>query len=96
MTAGRPKKIPARGDVDAGAIARLLGVTAEEFEQLRAALESRGFPGPDPTTGRYCVEAVERWRLLRHAPLFPEVSHHMATGLPKMAGSGHAPNPWDQ
>ena len=36
------------------------------------------FPEPDETTGRYCIEAVDRWRLQRHARLFPELT--MMTG----------------
>ena len=32
------------------------------------------FPKPDETTGLYCIEAVDRWRLRRHIPLFPELT----------------------
>jgi hypothetical protein len=79
---GRPANIPARGDVPAGMVARLLGLASDEFDRLRAALEDRGFPAPDPTTGRYCIEAVDRWRLGRHVRLFPELT------IP--AGAAHA------
>ena len=48
----------------------VLGAEGYLFE-----LERRGFPAPDPTTGRYCLEAVDRWRLRRHAKLFPELTH---------------------
>ena len=40
-------------------------------------------PHPDPTTGLYCIEAVERWRLLRHPQLFPEL-----TAAPTAAHAG--------
>jgi hypothetical protein len=41
---------------------------------LLPELNRRGFPSPDPTTGRYCVEAVDRWRRRRHPQLFPELT----------------------
>jgi len=69
----RPATIPVRGDVPKSTVAKLLGLSNEDFERLCAELEGRGFPKPDPTTGRYCIEAVDRWRLRRHVPLFPEL-----------------------
>jgi hypothetical protein len=45
-----------------------------DFERLRPALEDRGFPEADVTTGLYAVEAVDRWRLRRYPHLFPELS----------------------
>ena len=51
-----------------------LGLTMPEFEARRGELEKRGFPEPDETTGRYCIEAVDRWRLRRHSRLFPELT----------------------
>ncbi|XYD07771.1 hypothetical protein R1A27_22200 [Methylobacterium sp. NMS12] len=33
----------------------------------------QGFPRPDPDTGMYCLEAVDRWRLQRYPALFPEL-----------------------
>jgi hypothetical protein len=56
-----------------GMVAKLLDLSNEDFERARAELETRGFPKPDPTTGRYCIEAVDRWRLRRHVHLFPEL-----------------------
>jgi hypothetical protein len=70
----RPRRIPARGDVAASAIAELLGLSLTDFESRRAALSERDFPEPDPTTGLYCIEAVDRWRLRRHLRLFPELT----------------------
>lgn len=70
----RPRHIPTRGDVTASAVAELLGLSLADFEARRAALTARDFPDLDPTTGLYCIEAVDRWRLRRHARLFPELT----------------------
>jgi hypothetical protein len=69
----RPPRIPDRGDVAPSVIAQRLGLPLADFESRRQELHSRGFPAPDPTTGCYCIEAVDRWRLLRHKSLFPEL-----------------------
>jgi hypothetical protein len=70
----RAARIPDRGDVPPGMVAQRLGLALAEFELRRPDLHSRGFPPPDPTTGCYCIEAVDRWRLSRHKNLFPELS----------------------
>jgi hypothetical protein len=70
----RPARIPDRGDVPAGAAAQRLGMSLPDFEARLGELEKRGFPEPDPTTGRYCIEAVDRWRLRRFPRLFPELT----------------------
>ena len=71
----RPRRIPARGDVATSVVvAELLGLSVSEFEARRPELRERGFPEPDPTTGLFCIEAVDRWRLRRHARLFPELT----------------------
>jgi hypothetical protein len=70
----RPPRIPDRGDVPPAVAAHRLGLSLEEFEVRRAELEKRGFPEADPTTGRYCIEAVDRWRLRRFPRLFPELT----------------------
>jgi hypothetical protein len=44
------------------------------LREQHKTLEKRGFPEPDQTTGRYCIEAVDRWRLRRHPRLFPELT----------------------
>jgi hypothetical protein len=84
----RPRRIPERGDVPASAVAELLGLSLSDFEARRPALCERSFPEPDPTTGFYCVEAVDRWRLRRHPRLFPEL-----TGSPTAA---HAATVFDE
>lgn len=70
----RRRRIPARGDVAASLVAELLGLSLTDFEARRPALRERGFPEPDPTTGLYCIEAVDRWRMRRHPRLFPELT----------------------
>jgi hypothetical protein len=70
----RPRRIPARGDVAASVVSELLGLSLAEFEARQSALRERGFPEPDPTTGLYCIEAVDRWRMRRHPRLFPELT----------------------
>jgi hypothetical protein len=84
----RPRRIPNRGDVVPSAVAELLGLSLADFNSRAAALRERGFPEPDPTTGLYCIEAVERWRLLRHPQLFPE--------LTTAPGAAHAGAVFDQ
>jgi hypothetical protein len=79
----RPRRIPYRGDVAAAVVAELLGLSLADFEARRPVLHERKFPRPDPTTGLYCIEAVERWRLLRHPQLFPEL-----TAAPNAAHAG--------
>ena len=71
----RPTRVPDRGDVPRAIIALRLGLTVSDFELRRPELERRGFPAADPTTGHYCIEAVDRWRLRRHPRLFPELAH---------------------
>jgi hypothetical protein len=71
---GRPPRIPERGDVPKAVVAQRLGLTVAEFDSCRMELEKRDFPEPDKTTGRYCIEAVDRWRLRRHSRLFPELT----------------------
>jgi hypothetical protein len=79
----RPPRIPCRGDVAPALVAELLGLSLAEFIARLDTLRARKFPDPDPTTGLYCIEAVERWRLLRHPQLFPEL-----TAAPTAAHAG--------
>jgi hypothetical protein len=67
----RPPRIPERDDVAVPLVAKLLGMSPDQFALSRGDLERRGFPEPDPTTGLYCIEAVDRWRLRRYLKLFP-------------------------
>ena len=70
----RARRIPLRGDVTASAVAQLLGLSLSDFEARQPALRQRDFPEPDPTTGLYCIEAVDKWRLRRYPHLFPELT----------------------
>lgn len=70
----RLARIPERGDVAPNVVAQRLGMSLPDFEACRPELEKRGFPERDPTTGRYCIEAVDRWRLRRFPRLFPELT----------------------
>lgn len=70
----RTREIPHRGDVPERVVAQLLGLTEAEFRAKRGELARRRFPEPDPTTGLYCIEAVDRWRLLRNQHLFSELT----------------------
>ena len=79
----RPRRIPVRGDIPAAAVAALLGLSVSDFHAKIEQLHERGFPGADPTTGLYCAEAVDRWRLRRHPQLFPEL-----TTVPAAAHAG--------
>lgn len=70
----RAERAPDSGDVPLSTVAQRLGMTLADFEAYRGELERRGFPEADPTTGRYCIEAVDRWRLRRYPRLFPELT----------------------
>lgn len=60
------------GDVPASAMARHMGLTLEQFEAKLPELLGRNFPAADPTTGNFCVEAVDLWRTrARYPHLFP-------------------------
>lgn len=58
------------GDVPAIVAARRLGLSEAEFLSKRLELEARGFPKPDPTTGRWDLDAIDEWRRRRHPQLF--------------------------
>lgn len=64
------------GDVSPAKVARRLHLTRQAFEDLKTKLFARGFPRPDPDTGNYDLEAVDRWRKLRPGirHLFPELT----------------------
>ncbi len=52
-------------DVPPSKAARRLHLTLDEFRQKLAALEARGFPHPDPTTGNYYLPAIDQWMASR-------------------------------
>jgi hypothetical protein len=57
-------------DIPPEMAARRLGLSLEQFEEKLPALLQRGFPAPDETTGRFCIEAIDQWRLRRFPQLF--------------------------
>lgn len=62
-------------DMPLSAVAKVLGYdSAEAFRSRLAEYLKRGFPAPDPMTGRIDPEAFERWRRLRTPHLFPELA----------------------
>lgn len=56
-------------DVPADKAARRLHLTLAEFERKLPELFERGFPRPDPTTGMYDLDAIDRWMTERHRHL---------------------------
>jgi hypothetical protein len=58
-------------DVPAEMAAQRLGLAVQQFQQKLPALLQRGFPAADQTTGNYCLEAIDQWRLRRYPHLFP-------------------------
>jgi len=58
-------------DIPPEVAARRLGLTSVQFQERLPELLARGFPPPDETTGNYCLEAVDAWRLRRYPHLFP-------------------------
>jgi hypothetical protein len=58
-------------DIPPEVAARRLGLTSVQFQERLPQLLARGFPPPDETTGNYCLEAVDAWRLRRYPQLFP-------------------------
>jgi hypothetical protein len=48
---------------------RRLGLTESQFADVLPELIARGFPEPDPTTGRYDLEAIDAWCSARHPHL---------------------------
>jgi hypothetical protein len=49
-----------------------LGLGPEEFKLKLVDLLARGFPAPDPTTGNYCFEAMQKWLRAQHPRQFPD------------------------
>jgi hypothetical protein len=45
-------------------------LTLAQFDVAYANLIDRGFPAPDPDTGNFDLEAIDRWCDSRHPHLF--------------------------
>jgi hypothetical protein len=72
-------------DIPAEKAARRLHLTPAEFEAKLSELIRRGFPAPDATTGMFCLEAIDRWRLARFPHLFPLTKSDDADQLRELA-----------
>ena len=59
-------KLPPGGDVPRDVAARRIALSPAEFDKALPALLARGFPPPDPTTGNFDLDAIDRWRRSRH------------------------------
>ncbi len=57
-------KLPPGGDVPPVTAARRMGLTLEDLEEALPELLARDFPAPDPTTGNFHLEAIEKWLLI--------------------------------
>jgi hypothetical protein len=71
----KPKRAKAsRGiesrDVSPADAAHRIGLDADAFNAKLSNLIERGFPRPDPDTGRFDLIAVDRWCDTRHPHLF--------------------------
>ncbi|MEM8636136.1 MAG: hypothetical protein AAGF33_14275 [Pseudomonadota bacterium] len=88
----RPLAIPEIGDVSAKHVAQRMGVSVDEFGEMLPDLLKRGFPDPDPTTGNWGIEAVDKWRQLRDADLLPAIHSEDLTpqAMPRDATAVHA------
>lgn len=57
-------------DVPPEMAARRLGLSLAEFNAALGRLAARGFPPADPDTGKFDLQAIDRWCDSRHAHLF--------------------------
>ena len=57
-------------DVPVEMAARRLGKVVDEFNAFLPNLIARGFPKPDPDTGNFDLQAIDRWCDTRHGHLF--------------------------
>lgn len=61
MTKPRPRPLIEPRGLTAGEVAFYLGISPVKFTEIKERLYERGFPRPDPDTGRYDVKAVDFW-----------------------------------
>jgi len=50
--------------------ARRLGLSLDAFREKLPKLLAHGFPPADPITENYDLDAIDKWRRLRHRHLF--------------------------
>jgi len=65
-------KLPPGGDVPPITAARRLWLTLDAFEKILPGLLARGFPRPDPMTGNFDLDAIDKWRRGRHPHLYDD------------------------
>lgn len=70
---------PSAGDAPPAVAARHMGKTLEAFREALPGLMSRGFPGPDPTTGNFDLDAIEAWRRARNPQAYGLTAESQAT-----------------
>lgn len=58
------------GDVPPAVAARRMGLSEAQFRDSLPLLLERKFPPPDPTTGNFDLNAIDKWRQLRYPQLF--------------------------
>lgn len=63
-------KLPPGGDCPPNVAARRMGMTLESFQAKLPALQARGFPAADPTTGNFDLDAIDAWRKTRYPQLY--------------------------
>jgi hypothetical protein len=61
-------------DVPAEMAARRLGKSPAELNAVLPKLIARGFPKPDPDTGNFDLQAIDRWCSARHPHLFGDTA----------------------
>lgn len=66
----RKRELMPLGDGAASEAARMMGLSAAEFDAALPRLLSRQFPQPDSTTGKFDLDAIAEWRRRRHPRLF--------------------------
>lgn len=82
-------------DLTLATVARLLGFeSAREFSPRLPEYQARGFPAPDPITGRVDPEAFERWRRLRSPHLFPELTAPPSARDPRQVWAERRAGKW--
>lgn len=82
-------------DLTLATVARLLGhESARAFGEHLPAYQARGFPAPDPLTGRIDPEAFERWRRLRASHLFPELTAPVTARDPRQVWAERRAGKW--
>jgi hypothetical protein len=59
-------------DVPITKAARHLGLTIDQFRAKLPELYRRNFPSPDPTTGMFDLEAIDRWQDARNPQIFSQ------------------------